>query len=150
MDDRAKFRREVGPDGGQRRRLLADVLQRDLEGVAAAERRVAGEHLIAGDAERVDVAAVIDGLALDLLGAHEQRRAHRGAGRREIDGLVRGEAARQAEVGHLRLALPGQQDVLRLDVAVDDPQLAGLVQGGRHLPHDAQGEGHVERPLAAR
>ena len=61
--------------------------------------------------------------------------------------LVADQDARQAEVGDLHLALAREQDVLRLDVAVDDAQLAGPLQGGGHLPHDAQGQQHFGRPL---
>ena len=130
------------------RRLVLDVLQGHLEGRSAAERRLAGEHVVAGDAEGVDVGARIDRLALDLLGAHVQRRAHGDAALRQVERLaVVGEAARQAEVGDLDLALARQQDVFRLDVAMDDAQLAGPLQGGGHLAHDAQGQQHLGRPF---
>ena len=62
---------------------------------------------------------------------------------------IAGQNARQAEVGDLDLALARQQDVLRLDVAVDDAQFAGALQGGGDLPHDAQGQQQVGRPLLA-
>ena len=41
----------------------------------------------------------------------------------------------QAEVGDLRLALPVEQDVGRLEVAVDDAALVGVVDGLGHLGH---------------
>jgi hypothetical protein len=62
--------------------------------------------------------------------------------------LVVGEAARQAEVGDLGLALARQQDVFGFDVAVDDAEFAGPLQRGGDLAHDAQGDRQFGRPLA--
>ena len=145
---RAQDRRQIGTNLGQRLRLAADVLQSDLERRFAPKRRMAGQHVIAGDAERVDVGAAVDRLALDLLGTHVQRRAHGDAALRQVQCRpIAGQAARQAEVGDLDLALARQQDVFRLDVAVDDAQLAGALQRRRHLAHDAQGQQQIGRSL---
>ena len=46
---------------------------------------------------------------------------------------------RQAEVGDLHPALLVEQDVLRLDVAVDDAVVVGVLQGLADLRHDGQG-----------
>jgi hypothetical protein len=60
----------------------------------------------------------------------------------------RGHRGGDAEVGDHRLALL-EQDVLRLDVAVDDAETVGVAEGGRHRAGDAEGNVHRQRPLAA-
>ena len=117
VDDRGQRAGDLGPrelDVGQ---LLADVLHRDGDLVLALERDVAGEHLVEDDAERVEVALPGDGVAERLLGRDVVGRAeHAPVGGQAV--LV--ERARDAEVGDLGRALLVDQDVLRLDVAVDD------------------------------
>src|SRR5262249_56712744 len=72
---------------------------------------------------------------------HVERGAHGDGGLGQVEGLgVVGEAAGQAEVRDLGLALAGQQDVFRLDVAVDDAHLAGPLEGGGDLAHYAQAD----------
>jgi hypothetical protein len=108
------------------------------------ERELPGEHLIAHDAEAVEVAPAVDlAFARRLLRAHERRRPdrHPRAGER------RPRAARQrlgdAEVGdHHPPPAPLQQDVVRLDVAVDHADGVGGAQrvgGLRHDPADLVG-----------
>jgi len=62
------------------------------------------------------------------------RRAERHPGLRH-PGAGAGGGERDAEVGHQRAAVV-QQDVLRLDVAVDDPLPVGVVKRARHLAGD--------------
>ncbi len=128
--------------------VLADVLHRHRDLVLPVEGDVAGEHLVEDDAERVDVRLAVDGVAEGLLRGDVVRRAE--------DAAVSGEAllvqrARDAEVGDLGHALLVDEDVLRLDVAVDDAaavrgaERAGdldrvgerLVDGQRARPADA-------------
>ncbi len=86
----------------------------------AGERRIAGEHLVRHRAERVDVAARVDRpLTHRLLGRHVLRRAERQSGLRHARAAGRLHGERDAEVGDERVPVL-QQDVLRLDVAVDD------------------------------
>ena len=98
-------------------------------GRRALERRAAGEHLVEDRAQGVDVGGGRDvgGRAAGLLGGHVARRAHdvAGAGQARLALHQLG----QAEVGDLRDALVGEHDVGRLDVAVDDPVLVGVVEG---------------------
>src|SRR5262249_20996134 len=85
-------------------------------------------------------------LALDLRGAHVERRAHGDAGLGEIEGLSRvGQHGRQAEVGDFDLALARDEDVLRFDVAMDDAQLAGPLNRACDLAHDAEGDEDFRR-----
>jgi hypothetical protein len=79
-------------------------------------------------------------LALDLLGGHEVRRAEDDPGLRVQRGDV--EALGQAEVGDLGDTVGVQQDVGRLQVAVDDPLLVRRVDGagqGLHQPGGVPG-----------
>ena len=68
-----------------------------------------------------------DRLARRLLGRHVAGRADDGGGRRQIP-LAR-QPLGQAEVGHVRLAGAVEQDVGRLEVAVEDAALVGVVHG---------------------
>ena len=71
----------------------------------ADERRLAGQHLVAQDAERVEVAAPVDlPLARCLLRRHVRRRADRHAGGRETAVSLAVHGARDTEVGHHRPA----------------------------------------------
>ena len=145
MNDAAQSRRSIGPPILEPLGLGLHVLQGDAQGRFAAEWRLAGEHLIAGDAERIDVASRIERFALDLLGAHVQRRAHRHAGLREIERVPFAADAGQPEIGHLHLARPSEHDVLGFDVAMNYPLIGRLGQCGRRLPHDRDDELHVGR-----
>ena len=119
---------DLGPAHRQADRDVLDVLQRHRERRLALERGDAREHLIERHAQRIQVAAVVERLALRLLGAHVQRGAHRhaGLGHLEAVGVL---IAAEAEVGDLDLTLPGQQDVLGLDVAMDQAELARHADG---------------------
>ena len=59
------------------------------------------------------------------------------------------ERPRDAEVGHQRAAVPGEQQVLRLDVPVDHAVLVGVLEGLRRLARDPERIVQRELPLAA-
>jgi hypothetical protein len=103
------------------------LVQEHAEG--PAKREFAGEHLVEDDAKAVDVEATVHlvGLAAGLLRANVRRRAQDLAV--EGHGDLADVALGQAEVGHDRGAIGPDQDVQRLDVALDDPQAVGVVQG---------------------
>jgi hypothetical protein len=61
---------------------------------------------------------------------------HPGLGHPGAAGLARGQ--RDTEVGHQRRPIV-QQDVLRLDVAVDHAVTMGIVERARHFAGDAHG-----------
>ena len=86
------------------------------------ERDVAGEHLVEHDAERVDVGLAGHRLAERLLGRDVVGRAEHPAGQRQA---FLGQRAGDAEVRDLRAALLAEEDVVRLDVAVDDLAVVG-------------------------
>ena len=94
-----------------------------LDQAALVERRVAGEHVEEGAAQRVDVAADVGRTGVvGLFGRDVIDGADRGAVAGNA-GLALLDVAGQTEVGQLqeRLAvLPGNEEVGRLDIAVDD------------------------------
>ncbi len=98
------------------------------------EWRRAGQKLIQQHAQRVDVAPRVDILVvqLGLLGRHVLQRAHHRPETRVHRALGEPLAGRlgHAEIDDLgdRPAVIGRdQDVRRLDVAVDDPLLVGVL-----------------------
>ena len=93
------------------------MLEGDLHRLLALIGLLSGEHLVEHDAERVDVAAGIRHAARDELGGEVRDRAEQLGTRRG----VRRRRARQSEVADLDPAVFGEQHVLGLHVAVDDP-----------------------------
>ncbi len=129
-----------------------DVFHRRL----GVEGELAGEHLVEDDRQRVDVAARVEHLALRLLGRHELRRAEDHALLREHDRagpqLALGHLG-EAEVEHLgvvaQAAVGGEEDVLRLEIAVDDPLEVRLLEGAAALDEDGHRALGRERALLA-
>ena len=139
LDDRVKRGRAVT---GQRRRGAVHDLLQHLEIGRAAERPVAGQQFVEHDAERKDVAARIERLPRPLLGRHVgdgadddalPRALHRRRVRR-VAGLIQ---LRETEVGELGVAALGDQNVFRLDVAMQD---------ARRM-RDGQTVGHADQEL---
>ena len=103
-----------------------------------AERQLAGQELVQHDAQRIDVCTMVHRhRPLDLFWRHVAQRAEDLVRRREGD-LDRCPAQElcQPEVGDLHAAAAVEQDVLRLDVAVHDSLVMGVLQGVAYLPHD--------------
>jgi hypothetical protein len=140
---------------GRAGRLVDDGVQ-DLDGIAAAERSLAGQHLVEDDAQAEDVGSMVDARALGLLGravahravghAHLRRRFLRALG--GVAAVVRLQHLGQAEVEHLRLPPGLHDDVRGLDVAVDDAARMGHGQPVGDLDRDRERARHVERPSA--
>ena len=129
-----------------RARLLGDQPRHDRLHARPRERRLADQHLVRHRTERIHVAARIDGaLAHRLLGTHVLRRAEREPGLRHplAAGALHGE--RDAEVGHERVAAL-QQDVLRLDVAMDHAEAVRVAERIGDFARDA--DRFVDRQLA--
>ncbi len=115
----------------------------------SAKRRLARRHAVEDAAQAEQVAAMIDGLALALLGRHVRGSAHDSAQLRELG--FRADRAGQAKVENLHAASGRgrswraksfEPDVGRLDVAVDQPTLVRRRQAQRDLPADTQHLGY--------
>ena len=117
VEDRRQARGDLGAALGDVGQVLADVLHRHGDLVLAVEGDVAREHLVEHDAERVDVRLAVDVVAERLLGRDVVRGAEHAALGGQAAVVHR---AGDAEVGDLGRALLVDEDVLRLDVAVDD------------------------------
>ena len=121
---------------GSPRRIAASV----SETSSPSNAFLPDQHFEQQTAERPDVAALIDRLALRLLRTHVGGGAENDAGLcarvgerrrgREIDGAARiaGFVTGQSEIEHLHLAIGGQRDVAGFEVAVNDPLLVRRFQ----------------------
>ena len=116
---RGKVRPEFleGGDG------VGEVGSHDSWGGIGGKRVETGEGVVVEAAHRIHVGALVEGVALELLGGHEMDRAEDGVA--VVDGLqggVGGELG-EAEVDDLDLELsagePDDHDVGRFEVAVD-------------------------------
>ncbi len=130
LDRRGEARHEVARARGRRGEGERERLERRVR----LEGRVAREELEVRRPERVDVRARVERLALGLLGGHVERRAedHAHLRRRRV---VRARGARdrlgEAEVRDLHAAVPGDEDVGRLHVAVEDADRVRGVEAAR-------------------
>ena len=112
------------------------------------ERRPAGEGLVEDRPEGVDVGRRADRVALGLLGGHVAGCPHHlAADGRPVRDL---EPLRQAEVGDLRRAVGVEEDVGRLQVAVDDPDVVDRADAAGEAGHELGGlPGRHRRPVEA-
>ena len=115
QDDRVQLLRDLRADLGRRLGRVVQVLHRDLDRRVAGEGHLPGQHLVEDDRGRVEVGGRRHGGAARLLGGEVLRGAHDRARLRHL----RRAGARDAEVRHLQPL--ADEDVVRLDVAVDDP-----------------------------
>ncbi len=126
--------------------FFQDLLDRPNLG---RERLAAREHLEQDHAERIDVAAEIQehgfgAESLDLLGGHErQGAAGLGCGGVVAQLRVLGEV----EIQKHRLAVVGQKDVGRLQIAVHNATLVGVRQAVGEATGDPQRRLDVAEPL---
>ncbi len=112
------------------------------------ERPLPGKQLVGQHARRVDVGPVIElAVAGGLLRRHvaggPQGDSH--PGNRHSGGSA-GEGLGDPEIGNQR-APSHQKDVVRLDVAMDDPRLMGVGQRVGHVDHDPPHFVDRQRPL---
>ena len=113
-------------------RLLVRHLVDQAMAVLLVECRPQRQQFVQRQAEVVDVAAGV-GLPGELLGGHVAKRPHHVAGMGQV---VRVAQLRQPEVGNPYRAAIVQQQVGRLDVAVQGPLPVGVFQGVGHLNAD--------------
>ena len=140
---------QIAPNRAQRRERLARVPLGE-ERIGPGEGHAPGEHLEEDDAERIHVGAWVAADAGGLFGRHVLGRARDDRARRRVarPGLARD--LREAEVDQLDDLAPvgsvHQEEVLRLDVAVDH---ARPVRGGqpvRGRVGDPRGAARRQRP----
>ncbi len=143
LDHQGRCRGDLGTALLDVGKLLVDVFHRHPDLAVGMEGDLADQHLVEDDAERVDVGALVRATAHRLLGGDVVGRPQHPPGRGHPVLL---ELAGDAEVGQLRPSLGVDQDVLRLDVAVD--HLAGVGDGQPAGDLDRVGERllSVERP----
>ena len=101
-------------------------------------RRAAGDQVVQRRSQAEHVRPFVHVLGVgDLLGSHEPEGPHGTAGHRHALELV---DPRDPEVGHLTSSRPVDQDVLRLDVAMDDAVRVRVRDSGGHRNHDRHGQ----------
>ena len=151
-DDRRQLRRHVRPRGERVGPRLAEV-EGEGGAVAAGGRQLAGGQLVEGEAEGVEVGAVIVGVLHQHLGGGvgegaADRPAHRrlaaGAGEAEVEDAQprRPVARRQAEVGRLDVEV---EHAVTVDVRQPRRRLHGEV--GEEVPVARLAEEVGDRPL---
>ncbi|MCG3180811.1 MAG: hypothetical protein BIFFINMI_03174 [Phycisphaerae bacterium] len=140
-DDGLQIARDVGVDASRpRRRLLGDLLDQ-AAAVALVERRAERQQLVERQPEAVDVAAAVGASGEPLRRRVAQRAGDLPAGRR----VGRLDRLGQSEVGHPDHAAGVQQQVGRLDVAVQRALRVGVGQGVGDLSADAGDDPPVAR-----
>ena len=133
----------VGIGHVQRPGRLVHLLQQDPHRRRVHKRRGAGQHLVHYDAQRVYVAANVEGLAHRLLGAqiHGSSADHARLGDRLGSAVF--EHLGDAEIQHLAELLSTlvgkDEDVVRLEIPVENPLAVGFAQRLAGVPHD---QGH--------
>ncbi len=140
--------RDARPEALGRGRRLAELPVEERGRIGAGEGDLAGEHLVEGDAERVEVGAEVDAAvdAAGLLGRDVGQRPvgpHRPGERRLFAALAQG----VVEVGDLDLAgLDVDQDARRLDALVDHPPRVERAQDAGDLGGDPHRLGDLHPP----
>ena len=140
-DDVVELRRDVRHQLAGARRLLLRVGPELRDGLVAREGHLTGQEVEEDAAERVDVGAGVDGLALELLGRDVVGGADPLTRRRHLPAA--GHVLDEAEVGQVGV-LVGHHHVGRLDVAVDEPALVGGVEGVAELGDDPRRAARLE------
>ena len=127
--------------GRQRRRAAVENRGDLLGGRRALERPAAAQHFVEQHAERIQIGALIEALAEQLLGRHVVDRARRVMRLRDRERAGRiepREMFRESEVEELHDAVVGHEDVGRLDVAVHDEARVRALQTFGHLHGDVE------------
>ena len=114
------------------------------------EGRLAGEHLVEESAEGVEIGATVElggGGSAPLLGGGVRDGEQRAAGASEGGaGFLGGDDAEVGDLGLPATGVAGQEDVLRLDVAVDHAAGVRGCQAGGDLAGDVQRQGTGRSP----
>ena len=155
LDDVAQRRREALDVEVGRPRIVVEDLHRQVGRPLAFERLVTGGELVEHRAEREDVAAEVERLALHLLGRHVRDLALDDA---DLGAPLLGHRLGDAEVEDLADAVEADDDVRRRDVAVHEAERLVAPVGGAvrvleplgDVGRDAHGDGERDAPAALR
>src|SRR2546426_309465 len=142
LERRVEPRHEVA---GQPR-LFVSLGAHHGQRVGTGERQVAGEHLVEDGAEGVDVGARVAAATADLLRRDVGRRADGGREAEPGDPPCRF-VQRDAEIDDLHQPRRGDQDVLRLEVAMHDSVLVHVLQRLADLLRDGERASGGQRML---
>ena len=133
-------------------RIVVDDRMKRIDRVFAHESALSGQQLEENRAEREQIRPRIDRITLDLLGSQIAGGAEDYPGKRRETagqcGILR--ELRDAEVEDLRRAGFGQEDVLRLEIAMDQPARVRSHQAAGQGGGDAESIGRGDRPSADR
>ena len=110
--------------------MIREASDRGRHVGVASEGRTPGQHLVEDEAERVDVGATVDGVAVHLLGSEVAGGPDHGARASEI---VAAGCLGDSEVGDLHPSVRLHEHVGGLDVAMHEPQPVRGVERARHL-----------------
>jgi hypothetical protein len=142
-DELRAQRREVGLEGQDAWHGFGDVRDGHAHRRVGFVGEAVSEQLEDDDAERVCVAAAVERFdAARLLGTHVRGRAHDA---RAAEGARALHHLRDAEVGEEGVAARVEEDVARLEIAVDDAARVRLVERLGHAADDAADLGEAER-----
>ena len=122
-----------------------------LADVGARERLAARDQLVQHDSQTEEIGAVIDRFAERLFRAHMSGRADNLAAARltqirSLSDIVVPDALGQTEIEHLHAAF-AEDDIRRLDVAVNDPFGVSRIEGIRRLNADVDHLADLEGTL---
>jgi hypothetical protein len=126
---------EAGHQRTWRRRVLAKSSGGGRHRRRSVERQLPGDHLEEHHAEGIEIGGGGELGPLDLLGGHIGGRPDERAGLGQLVVAARLVDARQAEVGDHGAAAV-EDDVVRLEVAVQDPGGVRRAQAGEQLQRD--------------
>jgi hypothetical protein len=156
-DDALERQRHVGVELHRRQRLAVQDRVEHHGRRAALERLLARGHLVEHEAEREEVRADVQLLAARLLGRHVGHGAHRHAvrggedagfdqARRRVCCVAAASPWPRPKSENLGLLAIGDEDVGRLDVAVQDAARVRGVERVGNLHAEPQQHADLERP----
>ena len=148
-EDARQVRGDVGVELAHVGRRVLLMLEQLLEHRPIGKGRTSREHVKERASERIKVAPDVDvARVAGLFGADvvERAQGHPALGQAVVATAF--ETAGQAHVDELRPALGRDDDVRRLDVAMDDPALGGVHQGAGDLQREVDRLADRERTVA--
>ena len=128
-DDEVEVLGHVLPMCGGRVGCLGEMLHGDLHRAVPGEGNVGGQQFVQDDPRRIKVGGLVDGRPARLL----RRQVLGGADDRPLLRHLARTCAGDAEVRHLHDAFRVDDDVVRLDVAVDDAVAVRVPERGEDL-----------------